>query len=268
MHNIYHKSTFILDMDGVVYHGNRLLAGAKEFVGWMNSHGKQFLFLTNSSERTPRELREKMIRLGIDIPEDQFYTSALATAEFLARQKPDCSAYVIGEAGLYNALYERGISMNDHDPDYVVVGESRSYSYERIERASFLVQKGARLVGANPDLTGPVEGGIAPATGSLIAPIELTAGVKAFFVGKPNPWMMRRAGKRFETPTRETLIIGDRMETDIIAGVQSEIDTALVFSGVTAPGDLKRFAYRPTYVFEGLADIVKQLETYEQEGAK
>ncbi|MPN25822.1 Dihydroxyacetone phosphatase [bioreactor metagenome] len=173
---------------------------------------------------------------------------------------------MIGEAGLYNALYERGIIMNDSTPDYVVVGETRNYSFERIEKACFLVQKGARLIGANPDITGPTEAGIVPATGALIAPIEMAAGVKAFFVGKPNPWMMRRAGKRFETPTRETLIIGDRMDTDIIAGVQSEIDTALVLSGVTAAGDLARFAYRPKYVFDGLADLVGRLTEFAAAG--
>lgn len=253
------KSAFILDMDGVVYHGNRLLPGAKEFVDWLRKNGKKFLFLTNSSERTPRELQEKMLRLGIELEERHFHTSALATADFLATQKPGCSVFVIGEAGLYNALYERGISMNDTNPDYVVVGETRTYGYERIEKASFLVQKGAKLIGCNPDLTGPTEAGIAPATGALIAPIELTAGIKAYFLGKPNPFMMRRAVKRLEVSSRDTLIIGDRMDTDIIAGVESEIDTALVLSGVTSLEDLPKFAYQPKYIFKGLQEMVESL---------
>ncbi len=263
MRNIFEKKAFILDMDGVVYHGNRLLEGAAEFVEWMKTHDRKFLFLTNASERTPRELQEKMARLGIEVPERQFYTSALATADFLARQSPGCSAFVIGEAGLYNALYESGISMNDSNPDYVVVGETRSYGYERLEKATFLVQAGAKLIGTSPDLTGPTEAGIAPGTGALIAPIALASRCEAYFTGKPNPLMMRRAGKRLEAETRLTMIIGDRMDTDIIAGVESEIDTALVLSGVTARSDLKRFAYQPRYIFTGLLDLVQQLEAYE-----
>jgi len=264
MNNFLKKHGFILDMDGVVYHGNRLLPGAKEFVEWLKVCRKRFIFLTNASERTPRELQEKMARLGIEIAEDQFYTSALATAEFLSRQAPQCSAFVIGEAGLFNALYERGISMNDNNPDYVVVGETRSYGYERLEKASFLVQRGAKLIGTCPDLTGPTEAGIVPGTGALIAPIELTTGCKAYFVGKPNPLMMRHATKRLDVSTHDTMIIGDRMDTDIIAGVEAEIDTALVLSGVTSREDMRRFAYRPRYVFEGLADIVGRIEGFEQ----
>lgn len=263
MDRIFNKSAFILDMDGVVYHGNQLLPGAKEFVDWMTRHGKKFIFLTNASERTPRELREKLIRMGIDLPENRFYTSALATAEFLARQHPGCTAYVIGEAGLYNALYERGISMNDTDPDYIVFGETRSYSYERIEKAVFLIQKGAKLIGTCPDLTGPTEAGIVPGNGALIAPIELATGMKAYFVGKPNPVMMRRAVGRLEVDPCDAMIIGDRMDTDILAGVEAEIDTALLFSGVTAPEDLKRFSYRPSYTFQGLFELAEKLAGYE-----
>ncbi len=259
MDGFRNKKAFVLDMDGVVYHGNRLLPGAKEFVEWMKSNGRPFLFLTNSSERTPRELREKMSRLGIDLDESNFHTSAIATANFIARQKPGCSAFVIGEAGLINALYERGISMNDTNPDFVVVGETRSYGYERLEKACFLVQRGAKLIGCNPDLTGPIEGGIVPATGSLISPIEMTTGVKAYFLGKPNPIMMRHAVKRLNSSAEETMIIGDRMDTDILAGVEAEIDTALMLSGVTSRADLGKFAYAPDYVFEGLFDIVSKL---------
>jgi NagD protein len=200
-------------------------------------------------------LSEKLKRLGIDAVENNFYTSALATAEFISRQSPNCTAYVIGDAGLVNAIYDKGVSMNDNNPDYVIVGETRTYNYERIEKAVWLVQRGARLIGTNPDMTGPTERGIVPATGSLIAPIELATGKKAYFIGKPNPLMMRRSVKRLNVHSYETAIIGDRMDTDIIAGIEAEVDTLLVLSGVTAAEDVSRFAYRPTHIFSGLNEI-------------
>lgn len=252
------KTAFISDMDGVIYHGNRILPGALEFVEWLKKNNKNFLFLTNSSERSPRELKEKLARLGIDVGQENFYTSALATASFLKSQNPAASAYVIGEPGLMNALYDAGITMNDVDPDYVVVGESRSYNIEKIEHAIHLIFKGARLIGTNPDLTGPTEKGIVPATGALIAPIELATGSKAYFVGKPNPLIMRHALKKLSVQREETVIIGDRMDTDIIAGIESEIETILVLSGVTAPDDMKKFAYRPGYIFSGLDELVSK----------
>ncbi len=259
MKTLKQKNSFISDMDGVIYHGNKLLAGASDFIAWLNENQKNFLFLTNSSERTPRELAEKLARLGVVVDDTHFYTSALATADFLSRQKPGCSAFVIGEAGLYNALYEKGICMNDTSPDYVVVGETRTYSLERIEKAVQLVLKGARLIGTNPDMTGPTERGIIPATGALIAPIELATGRKAYFVGKPNPLMMRRAVKRLNAMSRDTVIIGDRMDTDIIAGVEAEVDTVLVLSGVTAMEDIPHFPYRPSFVMRGLDELVEEL---------
>ncbi|MBQ9775744.1 MAG: HAD family hydrolase [Lentisphaeria bacterium] len=258
-HELKNKTAFISDMDGVIYHGNHLLPGAAEFVRLLEERGLKYLFLTNSSERTPRELAEKLFRLGVHVSPEHFYTSALATADFLSRQKPGCSVFAIGEAGLTNALYEKDISMNDVDPDYVVVGESRSYSFERLEKAVQLVLKGARLIGTNPDLTGPTERGIVPATGSLIAPIELSTGKKAYFIGKPNPFMMRRAVKFLNAMSRETVIIGDRMDTDIIAGVEAEVDTVLVLSGVTQKEDIPRFAYTPKYTMTGLAELVDTL---------
>ncbi len=262
MKELKKKNAFISDMDGVIYHGNRLLNGAVDFVEWLRSNKKKYLFLTNSSERTPRELREKLLRLGIDVPEDNFYTSALATADFLSRQRPNCSVFAIGEAGLYNALYERGISMNDNTPDYVVVGETRTYSYERLEKAVHLINnKGARLIGTNPDMTGPTEHGVVPATGALIAPIELATNTKAYFIGKPNPLMMRRAVKRLGVMSRETMIVGDRMDTDIVAGVEAEVDTVLVLSGVTSLEDIDRYAYRPAHVMRGLDELVEQLRS-------
>ncbi|MGJ3249872.1 MAG: HAD-IIA family hydrolase [Elainellaceae cyanobacterium] len=250
------RNAFICDMDGVIYHGNRLLPGVSEFLDWLKAEQKRFLFLTNSSERSPRELKEKLRRLGVEVPEDNFYTSALATAAFLAQQAPGGSAFVIGEAGVINALYEAGFSMNDTSPDYVVVGETRGYSFEKLEHACYLIRSGAKLIGTNPDLTGPSEKGIVPATGALISPLELTTGSKAYFIGKPNPLMMRNALKKLGCTREETAIIGDRMDTDIIAGIESEIETVLVLSGVTNLDDLNEFAYRPHYVLNGVGDMV------------
>jgi len=246
---------FIIDMDGVIYHGNRLLKGAAELVSWMRSADKRFLFLTNSSERSPAELSQKLARLGIEVEAEHFYTSALATAGFLAAQKPGGTAYVIGEPGLTNALYGAGYTMNNVNPDYVVIGESRSYSFESIETAVRLVFGGARLVGTNPDLSGPSEEGIIPACGSLVAPIELTTGKKAYFVGKPNPLMMRHALRRLGATREETAIIGDRMDTDIIAGIEADIETILVLSGVTTREEIGRFSYSPRHVLEGVFEI-------------
>ena len=184
---IRNKKGFICDMDGVIYHGNRLLPGVKEFVEWLYKEDKKFLFLTNSSDRSPRDLQQKLQRMGLDIDETHFYTSAQATARFLNSQSPGCSAYVMGEAGLMNALYEVGITMNDSTPDYVVIGEPKSYNYEMIIKAVKLIQNGAKLVATNSDLTGPTENGIIPACRAFVAPIELATGKSAYFVGKPNP---------------------------------------------------------------------------------
>jgi len=250
------KKGFICDMDGVIYHGNNLLPGVKEFLGWLQDSGKEFIFLTNSSERTPEELSQKLKRMGLDIPQKHFYTSALATAEFLAHQRPGCTAYVIGEAGLMNALYNQGIFMNDVNPDYVIVGETRTYNFEKIEKAIALVNKGAKLIGTNPDITGPTETGIMPATGALIAPIEIATGKKAYFVGKPNPLMVRHAIKSIGCHSAEAAFVGDRMDTDVISGMESMIDTVLVLSGVTSKEMLPDFPYAPTYVLNGVGEIV------------
>ncbi len=257
--DIINKNGFIIDMDGVIYHGNNLLSGALKFVNWLKSEDKHFLFLTNSSERSPKELKEKLERLDIEVNEDNFYTSALATASFLASQCPNGSAYVIGEAGLTNALYDVGFSMNDVNPDYVIVGDTRTYNYEKIEHAARLVMKGAKLIGTNPDLTGPSEDGIIPATKALTSPIELTTGKNAYYVGKPNPLMMRDAMKKLGTKSKETVIIGDRMDTDIVAGIESEIDTVLLLSGVTDEEVMKKFAYRPDLILNGIGDIVEYI---------
>lgn len=257
------KKGFLCDMDGVIYHGNRLLNGVKDFVDWLNRENKKYLFFTNSSEYTPRELQQKLIRLGIEVGEEHFYTSALATAAFIKNQAPEgrgCSAYVIGEAGLMNALYNAGIYMNDINPDYVVVGESRmGYNYQSILKAVKLVQKGAHLIGTNSDLTGPDEDGIIPACRAFMAPIELTTGKKAYYVGKPNPLMMRNGRRILGCSSEETAIIGDRMDTDIISGLEAEIDTILVLSGVSTRETVKEFSYAPNYIFDDIRFITANL---------
>ncbi len=255
-HELTNKKNFICDMDGVIYHGNKLIPYVKEFVEWLERERKNYLFLTNSSERSPRELAEKLKRLGLNVGEEHFYTSALATASFLQTQCPKGSVYVIGEPGLVNALYEAGFSMNDVNPDYVVFGETRSLSYEKIEKAVSLIFKGAKLIGTNPDVSSPGEAGIIPACKALISPIELTTGKKAYFVGKPNPLMMRHALKKLNCSRKEAVMIGDRMDTDILSGLESELDTALVLTGVTSREDLSKFTYQPTYVLRDVGEII------------
>ena len=249
------KKGFICDMDGVIYHGNRIIPGVKEFVNWLEENNKNYLFLTNSPERSPRELAQKLARMGLNVGEEHFYTSALATASFLKSQCDHGSVYVIGEPGLTFALYEAGFSMNDVNPDYVVFGETRSLNYEKIERAVRLVMNGAKLIGTNSDLTGPSEGGIVPACRALISPIEMTTGKSAYFIGKPNPLMMRHALKRLGCSRSESVIIGDRMDTDIIAGIESELDTVLVLSGVTDMEGIDKFPYRPKYILRDVGVI-------------
>ena len=249
------RKGFICDMDGVIYLGNQLLPGVAEFVNWLNENDKRFLFLTNSSERSPKELRQKLQRMGLDSGEEHFYTSALATAAFLKKQAPGCTAFVIGAPGLLNALYDVGVTMNDVDPDYVIVGETASYNYEVITKAVRLVLNGARLIATNSDLTGPTEFGIAPACRSLVAPIELATGKKAYFMGKPNPLMMRTGLQLLGVHSEEAAMVGDRMDTDVIAGMESGLATVLVLSGCTSRTDVNDYPYRPTYILNGVGDI-------------
>ena len=255
METLRNKKGFIIDMDGVIYHGDRLLPGVKEFVDWLYKEDKKFLFLTNASGRSPKELQQKLFRMGLDVDESHFYTSALATAKFLSRQQQGCSAYVIGEPGLYNALHDAGITINDINPDYVVVGETNSYNFDKICRATQLISGGAKLIGTNSDLTGPSENGIIPACRAIIAPIELTTGRNAYYVGKPNPLMMRTGLHMLGVHSEETAMIGDRMDTDIIAGIESGLDTVLVLSGVTTPKIMARYPYRPRLVLNGVGEI-------------
>jgi NagD protein len=250
------KKGFICDMDGVIYHGNRLLPGVQEFVDFLQRENKKYLFLTNSSERAPRELAQKLSRLGLTVSEEHFYTSALSTAAFLQAQCPGGSAYVIGEPGLVGALYEAGFTMNDVNPDYVVLGETRTYSFDKIEKAVSLVLRGAKLIGTNSDLTGPIENGIVPATRALMAPITMATGRTAYYLGKPNPLMMKHGLRILDVTPEESAIIGDRMDTDIISGIESGVDTVLVLSGVTDIEEMKSFPYQPTYVLSGVGDIV------------
>ena len=249
------KKGFICDMDGVIYHGNKLLPGVKEFVDWLYREEKNFLFLTNSSERSPKELQIKLARMGLEVDESHFYTSALATAKFISSQAPGCSAYVIGGAGLVTALHDAGITMNDVDPDYVIIGEGNTYNYENILKAVKLVMRGAKLIGTNSDLTGPAEDGIIPACRAMISPIEMATGQKAYFVGKPNPLMMRTGLRILGVHSEDAVMIGERMDTDIVAGIETGLDTVLVLSGVTDHNEIKKFPYRPRLVLNGVGDI-------------
>lgn len=255
MERLRKKRGFICDMDGVIYHGDHILPGVHEFVNWLQREGKHFLFLTNASHYTPKELQQKLARLGLNIDESHFYTSALATASFLKLQQPNCSAYVIGDHGLQNALFAAGITINEINPDYVVVGEPDSFNYDNIVRAIRLVNQGAKLIGTNPDITGPTENGIVPGCGALISPIEIATGKKAYFIGKPNPLMMRTGLRMLDVHSEETAMIGDRMDTDMIAGIESGLDTVLVLSGVTTREDIDKFPYRPRLVLRGVGEI-------------
>lgn len=255
MKKLKEKKGFICDMDGVIYHGNRLLPGVPAFFDWLRAENKNYLFLTNSSQYTPKELQQKLHRLGLTVDAAHFYTSALATAKFLDSQAPGCSAYVMGGHGLQNALYDVGITYNDVDPDYVVVGEASGYNLDMMTKAIRLVNGGAKLIGTNYDLTGPTEYGIAPACRALLAPIELATGRNAYYVGKPNPLMMRTGLKLLGVHSADAAIIGDRMDTDIVAGIESGLDTVLVLSGVTTYEECCTFPYQPRLILNGVGDI-------------
>lgn len=256
MENLRSKKGFICDMDGVIYHGNQILPGVKDFVEWLYRENKQFLFLTNNSGKTPLELSQKLKNMGLEVDESHFYTSALATAKFLSKQSPNCKVYVIGEPGLYSALYNEGITISETDPDYVVVGEVFNYNYESVCKAVNLVLKGAKLIGTNSDVTGPTDNGnIIPACRALISPIEMATGKEAYFVGKPNPLMMRTGLNMLGVHSSEAVMIGDRMDTDVIVGIEGGLDTVLVLSGVTSQADIDHYAYRPRLILSGVGEI-------------
>lgn len=251
------KQGFISDMDGVIYHGNILLPGVADFLQWLKDEKKDYLFLTNNSGQTPKELQMRLARMGLDVPEEHFYTSALATAAFIQSQAPGCSAYVIGDAGLLNALYDAGITTNDVNPDYVIVGEGHTYSLDSLTKACNLVLKGAKLIGTSSDVSGPIENGISPGCGALIAPIELATETKAYFCGKPNPLMMRTGLRILDCHSGDAVMIGDRMDTDVISGMESGMSTVLVMSGISTRETVKTFGYQPNVIVDGVGDIPK-----------
>lgn len=246
---------FLIDMDGVIYRGSELIPGAQQFIRLLTHQDVPFLFLTNNSQRTRRDVATKLCRLGIEVEERHVFTCAMATARFLAHQKPNGTAYVIGEGGLLNALHSNGYSIVDHDPDYVVVGEGRAFNFEMIETAVRMIERGAKLVATNLDPNCPTQHGIRPGCGAIVAMLETATGRKAFSVGKPSPVMMRAARKELDLSADETTMIGDTMETDILGAVQMGYRTVLVLSGSTRAADLAAYAYRPDSVVESVADL-------------
>lgn len=248
--------SWLTDMDGVLVHEQRAIPGASEFIAALQKSGKKFLVLTNNSIYTPRDLRARLLAGGIDVPEQSIWTSALATAQFLESQRPGGTAYVIGEAGLTTALHEVGYVLTEQAPDYVVLGETRTYSFAAITRAIRLIGAGARFIATNPDPTGPSAEGPLPATGSVAALITRATGVAPYFVGKPNPLMMRSALNQIEAHSETTVMIGDRMDTDIVSGLEAGMRSVLVLSGSTGEHEVDRFPYRPTRIVESIADVV------------
>ena len=254
------KYGFLIDMDGVLYRGSQLIEGADRFIAELRRRDIPFRFLTNNSQRTRRDVATKLARMGIDCDEEHVYTCAMAAARYLANQKPDGTAFVIGEGGLLTSLHNHGYSVVDHDPDYVVVGEGRTFNLELVEAAVRMILGGAKRIATNLDPNCPTQNGLRPGCGAMVAMLETATGVKAFSVGKPSPYMMRAARKELGLTTDETTMIGDTMETDILGGVQLGIHTALVLSGGTKREDLVRFAYQPDLVITSLAEMTTLLD--------
>jgi NagD protein len=251
---------WLSDMDGVLVHEGLPVPGAAEFIDRLSASGRRFLVLTNNSIYTPRDLSARLAAAGLNVPADRIWTSALATAQFLADQRPGGSAYVIGEAGLTTALHQAGYIMTDLRPDYVVLGETRTYSFSHITKAIRLIERGARFIATNPDPVGPSHEGSLPACGAVAAMISKATGVAPYFVGKPNPLMMRSALNAVEGHSESTAMIGDRMDTDIVAGVEAGLQTILVLSGVTRPEQIERFPYRPSRVVASIADVIDMID--------
>jgi NagD protein len=246
---------YLIDMDGVVYRGNELIAGAERFIHELQAHQAPFLFLTNNSQRTRRDVATKLQRLGINAGEEHVYTCAMATARFLARQKPQGTAFVIGEGGLLTALHNNGYSIVEKDPDYVVVGEGRTLNFEMVEAAVRMILQGAKLVATNLDPNCPTQNGTRPGCGAIVSMLETATGVKAFSVGKPSPVMLRGARKELGLSTEETIVIGDTMETDVLGGVQLGCKTILVLSGNMTTEQLPNYAFRPDRIVDSLANL-------------
>ncbi|HEY3717256.1 MAG TPA: HAD-IIA family hydrolase [Jatrophihabitantaceae bacterium] len=249
--------SWLTDMDGVLVREEHALPGAAEFLQRLVDRDRRFLVLTNNSIFTPRDLTARLARSGLKVPEEAIWTSGLATATFLADQKPGGSAYIIGEAGLTTPLHEAGYTLTDLEPDFVVLGETRTYSFEAITKAIRLILGGARFIATNPDVSGPSAEGPLPATGSVAALITTATGHRPYFVGKPNPMMFRSALNRIAAHSETTVMVGDRMDTDIVAGIEAGLDTILVLTGSTQPADIERFPYRPGRVLDSIADAIE-----------
>lgn len=246
---------YLIDMDGVLVTGKTLIPGADKFIEGMLERDIKFLILTNNPLYTQRDLEHRLNSAGLKVPAERIFTSAIATARFLQSQRPNGTAFVIGESGLTQALHEVGYVQTDINPDYVVLGEINTYNFEIITKAVRLIKDGAMFIATNPDATGPLEAGIVPSTGAMAALIEKATNRAPFFVGKPNPLMMRSALRYLGVHSESTIMIGDRMDTDIVAGVMSGLDTILVLSGVSTADDVRKFPYRPTYILNSVADI-------------
>jgi NagD protein len=249
---------YLIDMDGVIYRGQELIPGADRFIQQLRADDIPFLFLTNNSQRTRRDVATRLQRLGIEVEEEHVFTCAMATARFLAQQMPQGTAFVIGEGGLLTALHNNGYAIVDKDPDYVVIGEGRTFSSENVEAALNMILNGAKLVATNLDPNCPTQHGSRPGCGALVAMLEAASGIKAFSVGKPSPVMIRAARKELGLNAERTIIIGDTMETDILGGIQLGYKTILVLSGSTRETDLVRYAYRPDKIVESIADLTPQ----------
>ena len=249
--------SWLMDMDGVLVHEEQPIPGAAQFIQRLRERDTPFLVLTNNSIYTRRDLSARLRASGLEVPEDAIWTSALATARFLADQLPGGSAYVIGEAGMTTALHEVGYTLTERNPDFVVLGETRTYSFESITRAIRLISSGARFIATNPDVTGPSDEGPLPATGSVAALITAATRRNPYFVGKPNPMMLRSALNQIEAHSESTMLVGDRMDTDIVAGIEAGLDTILVLSGSTRRSDVERFPYRPGRILESIEDAVE-----------
>lgn len=250
------SKAFLLDMDGVLVHGRRPIPGAPEFIGKLLSNNIPFRVITNNPMYTPRDLSHRLATEGMEIPEQNLYTSALATARFLSTQRPNGTAYVIGESGLTHALHGVGYTLTNKSPEYVVLGETHSFSFDQITQAIRLIMAGAKFIGTNPDPTGPSESGIIPACGAVAGLIERATGKKPYFVGKPNPLMMRSALNALGEHSENTIMVGDRMDTDVIAGMEAGMETVLVLSGVTKREDVEKYPYRPTRILNSVAELL------------
>lgn len=246
---------FITDMDGVLVKGMQMIPGADRFISRLQEQGREYLVLTNNSLYAPRDLAHRLHTVGLEIPTDRLFTSAMATADFLQSQRPQGTAFVIGASGLTQAIHDIGYVLTDVDPDYVVLGETEGYNYEAVTKAVRLIEAGARFIATNPDVSGPSEAGTVPGCGAMAALIEKASGKAPFYVGKPNPLMMRSALNYLDVHSEDTVMVGDRMETDIVAGVESGMRTILVLSGVTRREDIDRFPYRPSWVLDSVAEI-------------